>query len=217
MGFLNQPQIVAAIIALVGAALIVPLVKKFYFDVQHTLRVEVRAFSARTSEVVQKIVIGTLPSPFDPLAKLVRSRGYLMVKITNSGKRKINGVSATLSNSLFEMQCQLDDDVELIAAKTGTKIDLGDIQPKHSRMIHMWSDLDTSDWSFGGLVGLKHILQLSADELDNVRIRFPMSRYMRKKYEFRLQIAISMLCTALFITAMYVSFHLGYSGRHPGD
>jgi hypothetical protein len=49
---LRQPGIVPAIIALIGAAIIVPLVKKFYFDVRNRLRVEVRSWNYEISEAL---------------------------------------------------------------------------------------------------------------------------------------------------------------------
>ena len=53
MEFVKQPPVVASLIALVGAAIIVPLVKKFYFDTRSRLRVEVRGFRTKTSEGVK--------------------------------------------------------------------------------------------------------------------------------------------------------------------
>jgi hypothetical protein len=48
------PPIIAALITLIGAAIIVPLVKKLYFDVQNRLRVEIRIWNANNSELVKR-------------------------------------------------------------------------------------------------------------------------------------------------------------------
>ena len=202
--FLKQPAVVAAIITLIGAAIIAPLVKKFYFDVRSRLRVEVRAWKNKTSEALKSTVEGTLDRARffdDPMRVLIRAQGYATVTITNISKKKILGISVTFPDSLADMVCQIDDVEEIIAVKEGQPIGLGDIQPKHSRVIHIWSNVDMSEFHF---VWFKRLLWISADELDSVRLRFPTPRYLRIKYVNRFSLPISLLC----LTASFVYFYL---------
>jgi hypothetical protein len=74
---------------------------------------------------------------------------------------------------------QIDETKELIEVESGKMIGIGDIQPKHSRVIHIWSNLDVARFHF---TNLKHALRISADELDSVRLRFPVPHYLWTKY-----------------------------------
>ncbi len=196
MGSLSQPQIVAAIIALIGAAIVVPLVKKYYFDVQHRLRVDVRAYSAKTSNAVKAIMttFSTANIFGDPLASCISANGYTRVTITNTSRKKISGISVIIADFFFDAVCQLDDEDTLTSFKKGTVIGIGDIQPKHSRTLHMWSAQDRSDSHF---VAFKAFLTISANELDAIHLRYPAPRYITTRYEnFRYFIIIIALMGA---------------------
>jgi hypothetical protein len=199
----KQPPIIAAIIALIGAAIIVPLIKKFYFDAQNRLRVEVRSWNYKTSEALKKLVREPLDAKqkyFGPMRMFVNAHGYMVITITNIGKKKISAVSVMVPDAYLNMVWQIDDAETFLEVKKGQPIGLGDIQPKHSRVIYIWSDVDTSDFNFAWF---KHFLRISADELDSVRLRFPMPRYLRKKYEPRLLAAFN-------ITALFIALYLGF-------
>jgi hypothetical protein len=114
--YFKQSPLIGPIIIVVGAAIIVPLVKKFYFDVQNRLRVEVRAWNYKTSEALKKIA----GAPFDakgeyftPMRRLIDAGGYMMVTITNISKKKISGVSVTVPDGPFGMFLQIDDADEI--------------------------------------------------------------------------------------------------------
>jgi hypothetical protein len=182
--FLKQPTVIAALITLIGAAIIVPLIKKFYFDTRSRLRVEVRAFRANMSEGVKKIVRDALAAKqqfFDPMHSLVGYHGYAVVTITNMSKKKIANVSAV--SPAFALIWQVDDAAEAVELQPGQPIVVGDIQPKRSRVIHLWCSADMSDFDFGPLKN--KLIRISADELDSVRRRFPTPRYLWKKYQLR--------------------------------
>jgi hypothetical protein len=183
--FMKQPPVIAALIALFGAAVIVPLVTKFYLATRSRLRVEVRAFRANTSEGVKKIVrdaLGAQQQFFAPMYSVVGYHGYAVVTITNMSKKKIANVSAV--SPAFALIWQLDDAAEAVELQPGQPIVVGDIQPKRSRVIHLWCSADMSDFHFGPLKN--KLIRISADELDSVRRRFPMPQYLWKKYQFRL-------------------------------
>ena len=205
MQFVKQPPVVASLIALVGAAIIVPLIKKFYFDTRSRLRVEVRAFRAKTSEGLKQIVSESLDAKrqyFGPMRSVVACNGYAAVTITNIGKKKIVGVTA-MSPS-FELIWQLDDGNEAVQLQQEQPFFVGDIQPKRSRVIHLWCRADMSDFNFAPLKN--KLIRISADELDSVRRRFPMPRYLWKKYELR----FLWLFNILFYGGVVVSLYFGW-------
>jgi hypothetical protein len=68
------PPIIAALITLIGAAIIVPLVKKLYFDVQNRLGVEIRIWNATNSELVKE-TLGDAIEFDDPLREITWAKG----------------------------------------------------------------------------------------------------------------------------------------------
>ena len=201
--FFKQSPVFAALIALVGTA-IIALVTKFY--VQNRLRVEVRAWNYTTSEAVKKIAMEPFDAKhdyIDPMRKLMSTGGYMMVTITNISKKKISGVTVMAPNSDMSMFLQIEDGNEIIEIKKAQPISVGDIQPKHSRVMHIWCNVDVTKFEFSHLKGL---LRISADELDSVRLRFPMPRYLWTKYEPQLFLIFILLVFALFFIGVYSGF-----------
>jgi hypothetical protein len=200
--FFKQPPIFAAIIAVIGAAIIAPLVKKFYFDVQNRLRVEVRAWNYKPSEALKKFASDAKLEYSNPLRKLLDAEGYMRVTITNTGKKKISGVTVA-PEILFGVVMQIDYADEIIEVKKGHITGVGDLQPTHSRVIHIWTTADVSDFDFGRV---KSLLRISADELDSVHLRFPMPRYLWTKYEPPLVLIFIVLVFAALFIGVYSGF-----------
>jgi hypothetical protein len=198
MEFLRHPNVIAALITLVGAAIIVPLIKKFYFDTRSRLHVEVRAFRTKTSEGLKRIAGESLDAKqqyFGPVRSVMACRGYAAVTITNISKKKI--VSVTAMSPRFELIWELDGANEAVELQQEQLFVVGDIQPKRSQMIHLWCMADISDFYFGPLK--KRLIRISADELDSVRLRFPTSRYVVTKYVFRMGWIFAALATSVNI------------------
>lgn len=127
--FFKQPPVIAAIIGVVGAA-IIALVKKFYFDVQNRLRVEVRPWNFKTSEALKKIVQEPLDAKheyFSPMRTLINAGGYMMVTITNISRKKISGVTVMTPETSVAMIWQIDDADKIIEVTKGQLISVGDI------------------------------------------------------------------------------------------
>jgi hypothetical protein len=205
MQFVKQPPVVASLIALVGAAIIVPLIKKFYFDTRSRLRVEVRAFRTKTSEGLKQIVSESLDAKrqyFGPMRSIVAYNGYAAVTITNIGKKKIVGVTA-MSPS-FALIWQLDGGSEAVELQQEQPFFVGDIQPKRSRVIHLWCLADMSDFNFAPLKN--KLIRISADELDSVRLRFPMPGYLWGKYELRIVWTFNFVVFAALFISLYFGF-----------
>jgi hypothetical protein len=200
----KQPPIIAAIIAIFGAAIIVPLVKKFYFDARSRLRVEVTPGKYQLSEALKKFARAQMDVAqselFSPARTLVNYSGYATVKITNVSKKKISGVSIMASDETWHMIWQINDADELTEVKRGQALGLGDIQPKHSCTVHVWTPADISNFNFSIL---KKLFRLSADELDSVHFRFPMPNYLRWKYLDRLMLSFIFLLAAAALSGAF--------------
>jgi hypothetical protein len=204
MEFLRHPTVIAALITLVGAAIIVPLIKKFYFDTRSRLRVEVRAFRTKTSEGLKKIAresLDTKQEYFGPMRSVIACNGYAAVTITNISKKKIMGVTAM--SPRFELVWQLDGANEAVELQREQLFVVGDIQPKRSQMINLWCMADMSDFDFGPLKN--RFIRISADELDSVRLRFPTPRYVVTKYVFRMGWIFAALATSVNIGVWILS------------
>lgn len=211
--FFKQPPVIVAIIVVVGATIIAPLAKKFYFDVQNRLRVEIRAWNFMTSEALKKIVGEHLDAKhefFSPMRTILNARGYIAATITNISKKKISWVSVMAPGTSISMFLQIDDTDGIIEVKKGQLISVGDIQPKHSRLIHIRVFTDASDCAFSFLK--RRLLRVSADELDTVELRFPMPGYLRNKYAFRS--IWSFLIFAFLIYALLIVLKLWFE-CHP--
>jgi hypothetical protein len=91
---------------------------------------------------------------------------------------------------------QMDETEDLIKVTKGQPIAVGDIQPGHSRVMHLWSRADRADFHFDKA---KKWLHVSADELDVVRFRFPMPTYLSTKIQNQVLAAFVFLLVAFFI------------------
>jgi hypothetical protein len=127
-----------------------------------------------------------------------------MVTITNISKKKLSAVTVTVPYSSLTMVWQIDDADESNIVTMGQPIGIGDIQPKHSRVIHIWSNVDLSEFHF---FHVKRFLRISADELDSVSHRFPMPYYFWKKYELRLIWTFNLLALALSVLSLSLALY----------
>jgi hypothetical protein len=202
MELLKHPAVIAALITLVGAAVFVPLIKKFYFDPRSRLRVEVRAFRAKTSGGLKKIAGDSLDAKqqyFGPMRSLLGCDGYAVVTITNIGKKKIVGVTAM--SPKFPLIWELDGADEPVELQQGQSFNVGDIQPKRSQVIHLWCVADMSEFSFGPMK--KHLIRISADELDSASFRFPLPKYVYDKLATRIVPISWILFVFVFFLLLY--------------
>jgi hypothetical protein len=177
---LTATPVLLATIGVLSAAIIVPLAKKYLFDPRTRLVVEVRVVAHPKSMALQKLTQEALKMNFThPMWDLVRAKGCVLVNIKNVSKKKISGVTVGLPDLVSAMVCQVDEAEEPIGDKVMKIVPIGDIQPGHVRSLYIWTGNDMSDFDFSFIKKLFHV---SADELDAVRFRFPMPRYILGKY-----------------------------------
>jgi hypothetical protein len=134
----------------------------------------------------------------------------LAIILRNIGKKKITGVSVTPLDDpfMYDAFLQVGDSAEIIKMKQGSSTTVGDIQPSHSRLIHIWTRPSAADWQFGAF---KKSLRISADELDSLRMKFPWPTYLRSKYLSLLLVVVLVLVLSA-IAGLYlqvVLLHLG--------
>jgi hypothetical protein len=96
--------------------------------------------------------------------------------------------------------CQIDENEDMMEIKQHSPINIGDIQPKHHRVVHLWSSIDLSDNFFKDV---KKAIRISADEVHSVKLRFPLPRYLRTKYD-RLIPWLFWLLSAMVLVAMFL-------------
>ncbi|MER9493433.1 hypothetical protein NKI86_16550 [Mesorhizobium sp. M0320] len=182
---MSNLQITFAVLALLSPIAIAPLIKKFFFDSRMRLRAEVRMSSAKTSQLIEKIVgdyVRVLPYDAEGTKAQIRTlvsfgdiKGYTSLRLRNISKKKLTNVSV-MANDIHAMY-QIDDGLELRSVEEGKALLVGDIAPSHERIVHFWSLGDHSD----SHLGMKTRYRMSADELDSTSLRFPFPPYIRKR------------------------------------
>ncbi|RWD14164.1 MAG: hypothetical protein EOS74_19470 [Mesorhizobium sp.] len=178
-------QIMFALLALLSPIAIVPLVKKFVFDSRMRLRAEVRISSAKTSQLVAKIVADYIRAlPYDTeegkaqhgmLVSFGSISGYTSLRLRNVSKKKLTNVSV-MADDLYALY-QIDNGPQLHGLEKGKPLLVGDIAPGHERIVHFWSLSDYSD----SHLGMKTRYRMSADEIDSTSVRFPLPQYIKKR------------------------------------
>lgn len=140
---LTETPILVALIGLLSAAIVVPLVKKHFFDVRSRMHIEVRAFP-HLGNVALKNAAGI--DALDALWAVATAKGAIQVTIKNVSRKKISGVTVSVSNDfLGEMFCQIEEAAEYANLRRTKAILVGDIQPGHVRVLHIWTNFDRSD------------------------------------------------------------------------
>jgi hypothetical protein len=97
--------------------------------------VEVRAWNYKTSEAVKKIAREPHDAKreyFAPMRRLIDAGGYMMVTLTNIGKKKISGVSVMAPDNPLGMFWQIDDADEIIELSPRRRSPQGFVMPEVS-------------------------------------------------------------------------------------
>jgi hypothetical protein len=204
MSIFTEPVIIGSLIGLVALAIIAPALKKWYFDVQTRLQVNVRVWQASTPVAVARLHLklhGSQVLEGLQVEDLDLVKSYVRLTIQNRGKRKVVGVTLLLSGLTSPAFCQIDDGEPLLRVSERAPILVGDIQPRHNRVVDLWSkdDLLESD-----LPVLKKTFKISADELDVVRFRFPMPQYLNTKVGDRILLTAFILVPLLMVWLAYL-------------
>jgi hypothetical protein len=186
MDVLTTPQIITwglAILSMVLAAVGYPYLKRRFFDPTMFLRAEIRTSPTKTKAVVvEKLdpVLATMPWEERTLFDGLRiDGGYTSVTLRNVDKKKLSNVTVTVAQTvLLNATYQINDEATLKAVKD-MPIHVGDIQPGHNKVLHMWTTSDYSDYWFPSI---KSMFSMSADELHSTRKTYPLPTYLRTRF-----------------------------------
>lgn len=202
----TQTAILVAIIGLLGTALIVPAVKKYLFDPKLRLLTTVGIWPTRTMALpVQKLAAIPGLHANENERKILNTFGeessFIEVRIKNTSTKKITGVTILLEQfalGSFEL-----DSSNVTTRLDGNSIAIGDIAPKHERIIYLWFPNNYSDYPY---FLLRKAFQISADELDSAPVKFLAPNYLSEKVR-RMREWIFIVC-ALLAMPIIVAFLL---------
>jgi hypothetical protein len=177
-----------SVISIAGAvvvAILTLVLKKWYFDVQTRLRVEVLSWDTRFSKTMKGLLQeGIHANPGrdirekDELEKIRDFREYVMVRVSNTGKKKASGVSLRVGpRTTYHYEIGGSGMRGFVDQRTSVLV-IGDIQPKGHRVVHLWSAMQSSE-----LLDLKSEFVVSADEVDAVSYSFPLPKHLSYRVE----------------------------------
>jgi len=204
MGVLQQPSVIGAIIGVFGTlvvtAIIAPLVKKRYFDSRNRVSFEIRIWNYKTSNVLKQLADNDSKSRWklgerdyksiEQMTNIAKCNCYIEATITNVSTKKITGVTVTMADTLLGDYVQIDEADAIVEVKAGEPISVGDIQPRHSRTAHIWTFSKRTDHAFSTV---RKLLRISADEIDAVRLKFPLPPYLKDMYGRRVFIGVTII------------------------
>jgi hypothetical protein len=117
--------------------------------------------------------------PFTPdlgtLERLSHVTCYVEMELVNTSKKTLKNITLTLPDTLDFGSYEVDEKPELHSVVRGEKIALGDLQPRHKRMIYFWLMNDLTE-RFPG--GVKAYFQVSAEEIDKVHFKLDVPGYV---------------------------------------
>jgi hypothetical protein len=175
----------AAVIAAVAAVFLAPLAKWLIWDRVYRLVVDVEIYKTKTEPFVEQFLkaeAAKLRPDYETADRLEKNsfyENYIRLTIQNTSRKKIAGISLLMSNPPPWGWAQVDEGTPIKV--TEAKIPIGELQPHHKSLVQIWS----SEPLRGSWMELKERFRISADELDRVRIRYPMPEYLKQIYEDR--------------------------------
>jgi hypothetical protein len=171
--------ILAALITLFGAAFLAPLVNRVIV-VMSEKRAQLRVnFSVQDFEIpnnlralVEKHVhqLEKDNRAIEPLKWFNYVETVWLLEITNTSKKKINGVTITANVGTGFYEAENEADLRQFENKK--LITIGDIQPGHSKTLRIWSNINQSSFYYSELKDSFHVV--SADELDRIIYKYPI-------------------------------------------
>ena len=171
---LQNPAFWTALVGLISAAIVVPAVKHFIWDVAKVLKVTVRLYPILESKWMETVIaeMSRIEKTHDLQVTLLRARSALDVEIRNESKKRIDNI--TLKTPEGEpLIFQLDGgEMRRVSAEP---IPLGNLQPHHAINFRIWFRFEADTLALVRDAALR----ISADEIDRVRMRWPFPRYAK--------------------------------------
>jgi hypothetical protein len=181
---LLQPPIIAAFITLVGAVIIAPAIRYWFFTSRRRLRVTIRHWKMGSGELMKKLFeeeADRRRNASDELKwaflSFQRVQAYSEVEVENISKKKIENVWLS-GDGVSDTWYQINNSPEMKNCEKDGKIALGDIHPRHVCKVHLWNTMS----QYKLHPEPKKEFRLSANEIDSVRYRLPLPGYLRWRY-----------------------------------
>jgi hypothetical protein len=210
-------------------AILAPLLKLLIWDRVHRLLVDVEIHEMKTDPSIEQFLkaeANRLRSPgIDEIAERLQSQGnreirekleadrktadtfdkysyckcYIRLTIQNTSRKKVAGISLLMSNppSLWGW-AQVDEGPPIKV--TAAKIPIGDLQPHHKSVVQIWSSEQLGGWT------LKKTFRISADEIDRVRMRFPMPGYLKVVYQKRFLLMVAYVWIVFILILIILAY-----------
>jgi hypothetical protein len=149
------------------------------------------------------------PATSRQLDMLIRLRGYISLTIHNRSKRRINAIAVRWTASVVDCLHQVEGQSDLRGPRENT-IHVGDLQPRQSRTVHIWTTVSMTDWQPKPLTTL---FDITADEFEKQTLKLPSPTYIKyhitnRVFNFVFSVMIG-LVTASAAIAIYFDL------RHP--
>lgn len=198
----HLPQVAASLVVAVIAAFIVHR----FIHAKMRLVAEITISPAKISKAAEKRLAGkelisdAILPPWGGLGGYPSQNYYLVVKLNNVGKKVIKGAAIRLSCHGFY---QIDERDEMVSIKPNERSVVGDVFPNDHMMIHVWL------WSIASIDTIafaRRAIKISAEEIDSVKVRFPLPDYIRDQKSWR-AMAI-MLCLAALISVAILAANI---------
>lgn len=180
--------LIAALIALVGAVILVPVATRIIgrrFEKQFSLEVSIVVDRFKVPPPIEGIIKEEVKRRDwkDPSIKIFEETRIFQcwgqITIKNVSKKKVGNVSI-IPSSYTHLHYIVDNNSELSKCD-GRPIVAGDIQPDHERVVTFWSGYNFGvSWP----VDLEKAFKISADEIDRVKYVFPIPDYLKPRFTF---------------------------------
>ncbi len=182
----------AALIIVSGSVILAPLANRLLtriFEHRASLRVVMRLSEYRQPEFLSAEIERQLEEEirssekFDPdnpkraLRRMASMETLAELKFTNGSKRKIDGITVMIDyGSGFH---QLENNKEMKAFERDTKIEVGDLQPRHDTTLYIWLNRRVAGEAW---VDARKLFLVSANEIDKVHFRYPAPAYLARMF-----------------------------------
>jgi hypothetical protein len=179
--------LIAAIFTVVAIAILAPLAN--HFIAKYRDRRSLRAL-LWVNESPLPVLLETYlkelryksETPLNPqqLDVLPFIRGYMKLTLHNPSKKKLTGITVTLTDTWGALH-QIEDRPEL-HGPTEKKILLGDLQPHQSRTLHTWTKSSYVGWHY---TKVPTLFEITADEVDKRTLKLPLPNYLKSQFHHR--------------------------------
>jgi hypothetical protein len=142
---------------------------------------------------------------------LIRLRGYIRLTIHNRSKRRINAIAVRWTASIPDFLHQVEGQSDLHGPAENS-IHVGDLQPRQSRIVHIWTAVSMTDWLPKDLIAL---FDITADEIEKQTLTLPYPIYIKHRITNRTGNFIFSVLFGLVIAFAAIAVYFDLRNPHP--